>query len=48
MEDLGVGGKYYKLGLQQVRWGDMDCIGVPEDKKRWLALSNALMNFRVP
>ena len=36
------------LGLQEVRWGDMDCIAVAQDRKGWLDLANALMSFRLP
>jgi hypothetical protein len=47
-EDLGVRGKI------KVRWilgtgvGGMDWIDLAQDRDRWRALVNALMNLRVP
>jgi hypothetical protein len=29
-------------------WGDVDWIGVAQDRNRWRALVNALLNLRVP
>ena len=34
-----------KIDLQEVRW---DCIVVVQDKDRWRAIVNAVMNLRVP
>ena len=34
-----------KLDLEEVTWGG---IGLPQDRNRWRALVNALMNFRLP
>ena len=36
-----------KMGLQEVRW-DMDWIELVQDRDRWWALVNAVMNLRVP
>jgi hypothetical protein len=37
-----------RIGLVEVGWGDVDWIGLAQDKDRWRALVNAAMNLRVP
>jgi hypothetical protein len=32
----------------EVGWGDVDWIGLAQDRDRWRALVNAVMNLRVP
>jgi hypothetical protein len=31
-----------------VGWGDVDWIGLAQDRNRWRALVNSIMNLRVP
>jgi hypothetical protein len=37
-----------KMDLLEIGWGGVDWIGLAQDKDKWRALVNAVMNFRVP
>jgi hypothetical protein len=37
-----------RMDLVEVGWGGVDWIGLAQDKDRWRALVNAVMNLRVP
>jgi hypothetical protein len=37
-----------RMDLGEVGWGDMDRIGVAQDRNRWRALVNSVSNLRVP
>jgi hypothetical protein len=37
-----------RMDLVQVGWGDVDWICLPQDKDRWRALVNSVLNLRVP
>jgi hypothetical protein len=37
-----------KINLLEIGWGGMDWIGLVQDRDKWGALVNAVMNLRVP
>jgi hypothetical protein len=37
-----------RMDLVEVGYGDVDWIGLVQDKHRWRALVNSLLNLRVP
>ena len=37
-----------KMGIQKLRWGGVEWIGLAQDRDRWRALVNTVMNLRVP
>jgi hypothetical protein len=37
-----------KTDLIQIGWGDVDWIGLVQDRDNWRALVNAVMNLQVP
>jgi hypothetical protein len=37
-----------KMDLREVEWVGIDWIGVDQDRDRWRALVNTVMNLRVP
>jgi hypothetical protein len=36
------------MDLVEVGWGDVDWIGLSQDRDRWRALVNSVLNLRVP
>jgi hypothetical protein len=36
------------MDLREVGWGDVDWIGLAQDRDKWRAVMNAVMNLRVP
>jgi hypothetical protein len=36
------------MDLGEVGWGDVDLIDLAQDKNRWRALVNSVLNLRVP
>jgi hypothetical protein len=36
------------MDFGEVRWGDVDWIGLAKDRNRWRALVNSVLNLRVP
>jgi hypothetical protein len=37
-----------KIDLLEIGWGDVDRIGLAQDRDKWRALVNAVINFWVP
>jgi hypothetical protein len=37
-----------KMDLGEIGWGGVDWIGLAQDRNRWRALVNSVMNLRVP
>jgi hypothetical protein len=37
-----------KMDLLEIGWGSVDWIGLAQDKDKWRALVNAVMNLRAP
>jgi hypothetical protein len=37
-----------RMDLVEVGWGDVDWIGLVQDRHRWRALVNSVLNLRVP
>jgi hypothetical protein len=36
------------MDLREIGWGGMDWIDLAQDKYKWMALVNTVMNLRVP
>jgi hypothetical protein len=37
-----------RMDLVEVGWGDLDSIGLAQDRDRWRAIVNSVLNLRVP
>jgi hypothetical protein len=37
-----------RMDLGEVGWGSVDWIGLAQDRNRWRALVNSLLNLRIP
>jgi hypothetical protein len=37
-----------RIDILQLGWGDVDWIRVPQDRDRWRALVDSVLNLRVP
>jgi hypothetical protein len=37
-----------RMNLGEVEWGDVDWIGLAQDRNRWRALVNSVLNLRFP
>jgi hypothetical protein len=38
----------FNMDFGEVGWGDVDWIGLAQDRNRWRALVNSVLNLRVP
>jgi hypothetical protein len=36
------------MNLLDLGWGEVDCIGLAQERNRWRALVNSVLNLRVP
>jgi hypothetical protein len=48
LEDTGVWEDNIKMDLQEVGFGGMDWIRLAQDRDRWQAFMNVVMNLQVP
>ena len=48
LENLGVDGSDAKMNLTEMKWAGVDRIHVAQDKDKWLAVVNMVMNLRFP
>jgi hypothetical protein len=39
---------YIRMDLGEVGWGDVHWIGLAQDRNRWRALVNSVLNLQVP
>jgi hypothetical protein len=39
---------HFRMDLVEVGWGDVDWIGLAQDKDRWRVLVNSVFNLRIP
>jgi hypothetical protein len=37
-----------RMDLLELGWGDVDCIGLVQDRNKWRALVNSVLNLWVP
>jgi hypothetical protein len=37
-----------KMDILEIGWGGVDWVGLAQDREKWRALVNAVMNLRVP
>jgi hypothetical protein len=38
----------FRMDFEEVGWGDVDWIGLAQDRNRWRAVVNSVLNLRVP
>jgi hypothetical protein len=37
-----------EMDLREIEWGSTDCIDLAQERDKWRALVNTVMNLRVP
>jgi hypothetical protein len=47
LKDQGVDGRRIKMDLREIGWRGVEWIHLAQDRDRWLAVVNAVMNLRV-
>jgi hypothetical protein len=45
MDNIRIG---IRIRIGEVGWGEVDWIGLAEDRNRWRALVNSVLNLQVP
>lgn len=46
--ELVVGGRHVKVGRKKIEWDGVDWIHLAQDREKWRAVTQSLMNLRVP
>jgi len=48
LKDIGVDGRIILKLILRIKDGGVDCIDIAQDREKWRAVVNAVVNFQVP